>query len=176
MRSLSLALSLLLVSCVLFYSQVTVGKIELKEGVEQRIKLSDLPDSRELVVGIGISSCDLRRSDRRIAILMKDENDHVVINEDRRLRDFAWMGKGNECAPAFGYIRGKWRERPMNASGDTCGEPIYTGADYGNGTSFKSRGNGIYMLIVTVYGGRDSDGPAEVKLMDEGPFVVSGCQ
>jgi hypothetical protein len=175
LRSLSFALSLLLVSCALFYSQVTVGKVELKQGVEQRIELRDLPDSRELVVGIGITSCDLRRSDRRIAILMKDENDRVVINEDRRLRDFAWMGKGNECAPAFGYIRGEWRERTLNDSGDTCGEPIYTGTDYRNGTAFKSRGNGKYALVVTVFGGRDSDGPAEVKLMDEGRFTVSGC-
>lgn len=171
-----LGILLLLPSCALFYSQITAGTFELKEGVEQRIELRNLPDSREIVVGLGISRCELRRSDRRIEILMKDENDRTVINEDRALKDFAWMGKGNECAPAFGYIRGAWRERPVNARGDTCGEPIYTGTDYGSGTSFKSRGDGRYALVVRVHGGRHSDGAVDITLVDEGPFVPSGCK
>ena len=167
---------LLLPSCALFYSQVTAGVVELKDGIQQRIELRNLPESREIVLGIGIASCELRGSDRRIAILMKNENDQVVIDEDRPLKELSWMGKDNECAPAFGYVRGRWRERPLNQRGDTCGTPVYTGADYGNGTSFKSRADGKYTVVITVHGRGQSDGMADIKLIDEGPFAASGCK
>lgn len=159
----------------LFYSQMTVGTIELKTGAEQRIQLHDLPESRELVIGLNVSNCDLLKSENHVAILMKDESGHVVINEDRRLKDFSWMRGVNQCTPAFGYVRGEGRERPLNDHGDTCGEPIYTGADYGYGTYFKSRSNGVYTLVVKSYGGTDSLGSADIRLMDDGPFVAKGC-
>jgi hypothetical protein len=169
---------LALTACAtLFYSRVTVGVVELQDAAEQRIQLRDLPDSRELVVGVGIANCELRNSERRISISVTDEHGKVVINEDRRLKDFRWTPEGSAaCAPAFGYIRGEARERTLNSRGDTCGEPIYTGADYGYGTYFRSRKDGVYTLVVRVHGARGSDGSAEVKIMDDGPFMGSGCQ
>lgn len=176
-RIVCCALLLSLASCTLFLdSRATVGMVELRPGTEKRFELRHLPDSREIVLGLRTSNCELRDSETRVSIVMKDENNREVINEDRRLKDFLWMGSSpTECVPSFGFIRGKSRERPLNAQGDTCGERIYTGADYGYGTYFRSRKDGLYTLIIRVDGGLGLERSVEVQLQDYGQFFERGC-
>lgn len=129
-----------------------LGSIDLTHEQERDFRVEGLPDGRDFVLSIDlkVEDCAAQKSDLKIALKMKEEHGKTVIDEDHSLRDLVWSTGADPCTQAYGYVRGKAWEIPIN--GGVCMHPIITGADGGNGTYFVSRKSAIYVVSVRVYG------------------------
>ena len=134
--------------------KITFGKIKLIDNDERHFRAIGLPD-RRFNLGIELDSvtCHMMNSDARISFVVTNESGAKVIYEEHAFRDLTWdTALGHECDhKPFGYVRGRAKEITYGKNGDTCAQPIYTGADKGQGTYFNGRANGLYTVTVQVH-------------------------
>jgi len=133
---------------------MNLGEIDLAQAEEKHFRVEGLPADREFILGINLElgDCAIEKSDMRIALEMTDEHGNPVISENRSLHELTWSTGRDECVPAFGYVRGRAEEVPINKEGAVCMRPIITGADHGRGTYFVTRSSAAYEVSVRVYG------------------------
>lgn len=149
--------------------EVTLGAVDLSKAGQFTFRASGLP-KRQFAVGLRVNdaTCAALRSDALVTLTVKNERGEVVIHETAPLASLTWTQLLDKpCQPAFGYFQGRHTERRM-PNGDTCAQPIMTGADGGTGSYFNPRDSGSYQITLDLTSSSPSLPTAYLVLDDSG--------
>jgi len=131
--------------------RVTLGKFPFSQGTTASFVASGLPN-RRFILGVELSNknCQVMDSAAEINFVVYDEHHQVVVKEKHAFYQLVWDKKLNQkCDRPFGYVKAAAKEISIG-NGNVCMRPIYSGADYGTGSSFISRNNGIYHIVISI--------------------------